>query len=127
MSDRDTLAALIGVINATGVLPVTATIDKLGKVAPAASVQSLGGTRYLERWINGGGITQYPFAVHLLVADDDTAGRLDAFGVLSDLADALEVVEDYDIAGTDTPYLSERRDDGNVVWRASFMLQSTRG
>lgn len=124
MSDRALLLGIVSDVNGTGAIAgYTARLNDLAATAPAASVQSLPGARWLDRYVDGGGTRELPFAVLLRTRGTDTAGRADGFGALSDLADALEALgAGYE--GRDTPALVERADNGTEVWRATFALES---
>lgn len=131
-TDREQVVALVALVNATGIIPdATARQDYLAANAPAASVQLLPGARWASQYIGGGGIRETPFAVTYRTNGSDSAGRADAFSVLTDLADALEAATLTDttwiaIRGEDTPVLTERSEKGSEVWRATFMLESKR-
>lgn len=135
MSDRENIIALVALVNGTGVLygvddGLEAMLEYLGPTAPAASVQHLPGARWAERYVDGSGTREQPFAVLVRTAGNDTSGRADVAAALLALADALEAAELVapwvSITGEDTPALVERDTNGSEVWRATFVLQSTR-
>jgi hypothetical protein len=135
MTERDMILALLDVTNTLAVLPVTAALDNLASVAPAASLQQLPGERWIERYVDGSGIRELPFAILYRTSGADTSGRADAAAALRDLADAYEALAADDltngmksIRALDTPVLSERSSDttagSSEVWRATFVLES---
>ena len=129
MTDREMLTTLLALVNDSATLPATAKLDYLDATGTAASLQQLGGTRLITKWIGGGGIGQLPFAVWLRTDGNDTAGRLDAASALLALSDALEAATltapMLSISGESTPALVER-DGTSEVWRAGYMLESER-
>ena len=139
MTDEELYEWVRDTVNASGSLvdedgdAITAKLDKLDRDAPAASVQQLGGSRFIRRYINGGGISELPFAVTLRTKGTDTAGRISAFSALMGLAAYLGGLERDDlesginaVRGEDTPTLIERGEDGSEVWRATYVVESTR-
>jgi len=126
------LTTLKEAVDGTGTLPVAAKTDKLDAEAPAASIQQLPGARMAVTWVDGGGISEQPFAVSLRTSGGDTKKRVDAWSALVALASALEaIVWDEEsgiksVYGVDTPALVERDGHGGEVWRATFMLESVR-
>jgi len=139
MTDAETYAWIRTTVNASGSLvdengdAITAALDYLDSDAPAASIQQQGGSRLTRRYINGGGTAELPFAVLLRTKGIDTAGRTSAFASLMGLATYLGALERDDlvsgiqaIRGEDTPTLIERGEDGSEVWRATYMVESTR-
>lgn len=132
--DKASRITLLGLVNDAGVLPATAQLDYLAPAAPAASLQMLEGARMAEQYIDGSGTAESPFAVLLRIDPEDSAGRAEAFGVLSELADALELMGESgtlpegfnSVVGVSTPILASRDDDGSEVWRASFVLEFAR-
>ena len=121
MTAREMIEAVVEAVNDSGTLPVIAALDFLDDKAPAASVQQLSGSRWLERYIDGGGVTEVPFAVWLRVPTRDTESRLNAAEALYDLIDALEDSE-LDVVGTDTPTLEVRDKDGEL-WRVTVAVR----
>ena len=118
-------------VNGCGALTATAKLDYLDDAAPAASVQRLAGTRYLKRYVYGGGTGQTPFAILLRTADVDSAGRAAAASELIGLADYLESLTAADtempsgilsVTCESTPVLTERAGNGTEVWRAQYMV-----
>jgi hypothetical protein len=57
---------------------------------PVMMLQSLAGDPYIKRYKSGGHIAAYPFAVYLRQPATDTAARLDAMKLLSDLGDSID-------------------------------------
>lgn len=56
---------------------------------PGMSMQTLGGDPVVRRYLDGGVVLQYPFALVLRQSSEDTRDRLDAPRVLRELAGAL--------------------------------------
>ena len=122
MTDKDTLLALVAGVNATAVLDVTAQADYLSETAPAVSVQLLPGSRWAQRYVDGSGTREIPFAViYRSPAPTDVQTRVDAASTLMRLATSLEAADER-ITGTDTPSLFERAANGSEVWRETFVL-----
>jgi hypothetical protein len=121
-TDRETLVSLVAAINAAAPFGTTvAMLDFLADSAPAASVQTLPGSEWSERYIDGSGIKQVPFAVLYRTNQRDSSGRADAAAALMLVGDVA------DVTLTATPSLTERADNATEVWRAVFVLESLRG
>ena len=56
---------------------------------PCLSMQTLGGDPVVRRYLDGGVVLQYPFALVLRQSSEDTRDRLDAPRVLRELSRAL--------------------------------------
>lgn len=130
LTDREMLQQVLSLVDAAKVLPAAAVLDSLAATAPSVSVQQLPGSRWAERYIDGSGTREQPFAVYVRVASVDTSGRLDAASALMALADHFETATFpapiTALSGEDTPALVERSDNGTEVWRAAFVLESVR-
>ena len=124
MSERESIVELLNEINESGALPVVARLDFFAPDAPAASVNQLSGTRWIERYIDGSGVMEIPVAVWLRVPVRDTESRLDAAAALYALTDALEA-SDLNVRGTDTPTM-ESADKSGEVWRITLVLTLNR-
>lgn len=123
MSYRDTIATIMGLVkDSLDYASVVPYIDFLGADAPSASVQRLAGVRWTERYLDGGGEGELPFAVLLRVPNKDSKTRIDASGALADVVDSLEGYDDGTISsirGEDDP-TKVAADDGSETWRVQL-------
>lgn len=73
---------------ALGGLPVR--FEDMPRDGDAVMLAALAGEPYVKRYKSGGHVAEFPFAVYLRSHGADTASRLDAHRVLSDLAHSIE-------------------------------------
>ena len=59
----------------------------------AVMLSTLVGDPYVKRYKSGGYLAEYPFAVYMRANGGDTAARINAIGVLSDLGDSIDTRE----------------------------------
>lgn len=123
MSYPDVITTVHGLVadslNYGSVVPF---IDFLRAEAPAASVQRLSGVRWIERYLDGGGIGEVPFAVLLRVPNADSKTRYDAGSALEVVLDTLEAYSDDNIEairGEDSPSKVDA-DATTETWRVQL-------
>lgn len=114
MTDREAVMGIKDDINTADVLPAVAQFDVLEAEAPAASVQQLPGAKWVKRYVGGGGVRQYPYAVWLRMAPKDTATRANGYAALMQLDGVAGEI-------TSTPSLVTRDENGTEVWRAQYV------
>lgn len=123
MSYTDAITAILGEVKtALDFGTVVPFIDFLGAEAPAASVQQLGGVRWTERYIDGSGQGEIPFAILLRVPNADSKTRFDAGAALDAVVESLELYEGGDIEairGEDSPSKVDA-DPKTETWRVQL-------
>lgn len=126
-------------LNAWPDKPVSISVEETGKQLPAMMVQQLAAAEKKKTYINGSYIGVVNFAVYVAIDAEDTASRLDALAVLSDLGTWLEERDGSghctnlpnlgeerkatSITITSTPSLTARLDDGTEEYQALFALE----
>lgn len=119
--------------------PVDISVEDAGKSLPAMMLQQLAAAERKKTYINGSYIGVVNFAVYVAIDAEDTASRLDAMAVLSDLGawlcerdesghnTHLPVLDDErkatSISITSTPSMSARLDNGVEEYQALFALE----
>jgi hypothetical protein len=90
LSWLETHPALVGALGVH--LPVFLE-DLPADGADAVMLSTLVGEPYVKRYKSGGYLAEYPFAVYLRSSGGDTASRIDAMEVLSDLSSSIDARE----------------------------------
>lgn len=119
--------------------PAQFEFDNILKDPPALMIQPLSTSEKVKTYINGSYVAAWRFAVYCRIAGTDTAERLDASGLLYELAEWLTVCnEDGGYANlpaidenrkvnkiemTSTPSLAARYEDGTEDYQAIFTLE----
>lgn len=119
--------------------PVEIKLEDAGKYTPAMMVQQLAAIEIKKRYINGSFIGVFNFSVYVAIDGEDTASRLDAMAVLSDLGEWLSEQDDagnclhlpelgdnrkaIQITMTSTPSLAARLENGVDEYQALFALE----
>lgn len=119
--------------------PVQFDFENIHKDPPALMIQPLSTTEKIRTYINGSYIAAWRFAVYCRVAGMDTAERLDAYGLLNELAEwlaackedgsyaNLPVIDENRIVNKiemeSTPSLAVRYENGVEDYQAVFTLE----
>lgn len=123
MSYPDTVSTIHGLVaDSLDYGSVVPFIDFLGATPPAASVQRLAGVRWIERYLDGGGLGEIAFAVLLRVPNVDSKTRYDAGAALDGVLEALESYTDdtiESIRGEDSPSKVDA-DKATETWRVQL-------
>lgn len=123
--------------------PCEIRLEDFSKSPPSMMMQQLSGSYKLRSYVDGSYIGEYPFAVYVRIAGDDTESKLDATGCLLGLAKWLNERNDdgtkknlpvltdgrkaIKITMESLPSLAIRFDDGTEDYQALFKMQYKQG
>ena len=126
-------------LNSWSKKPAEIKLEDLGKKAPSMMLQQLSSAEKVKSYVNGSYIGVWRFAVWIRVEAEDTASRLDAIAVLTELAEwlgetdesgdfkNLPVIDERRIATgfsmPATPSIAARYDDGTEEYQAIMSLE----
>lgn len=126
-------------INTWENLPVSIKLEDTDKSVPSMMIQQLASTAKKRKYVDGSYVGLFNFAVYIAIDGEDTASRIDALAVLSDLGEWLsEKDEDGQFAHlpelgpgrramsitiSSTPSIAARHETGVEEYQALFVLE----
>lgn len=109
------------------------TLDALSKECPTMMIQPLSGTIVDRKYVNGGYLGTWPFAIYLRIQPQDTAARIDASQVLKSIATYLtdgplpslidNSMEPIHIIQVSSPISFGEQEDGTCDYQTIFNLK----